>query len=371
MTFFSLTLKNLARRRFRTALTISALATAVAAVVALLAVADGFTDSFAKIYQSHRVDLVVSRTGTADRLSSTVEETFVDEIAQAAGVQSAAGVLLETLSLEDQQIYGIPAMGMLTETWLMDDYEFDQRLDQPPTAAIYLGENLAERAGLSTGDPVNLFGDPFTVAGVFRSTSVWESGSMILPLGQLQNLAGRDGSVTYVNVRLHPDADGEAAIGAIESIDPKLTALATQEFVDTDTRLRLAGAMAWMTSVIAILVGSIGTLNTMMTSVIERTGEIGLLRATGWPASKIVRLILAESTLLAAASVLLGTAGAVVLLQMVAANPAAAGLIAPAVTPAVLIRGAAIGLLIGWFGALLPAFRAARMQPAEALRQIA
>ncbi len=290
--------------------------------------------------------------------------------AKPKGSRPLPGYLLETLSLEDRQIYGIPAMGMLSDSWLMDDYEFDSEIANPPAASIYLGENLAQRAGLTTGDPVDLFDEPFTVAGVFRSSSVWESGSMILPLGQLQTLAGRESSVTYVNVRLQPDADDKLTIAAIQAIDPKLTALATQEFVDTDTRLRLAGAMAWMTSVIAILVGSIGTLNTMMTSVMERTGEIGLLRATGWPAIKVVRLILGESTLLAIASVILGTAGAAILLHFVSANPAASGLISPSMSASVLIRGAVIGLLIGWFGALLPAARAARMQPAEALRQI-
>ena len=54
-------------------------------------------------------------------------------------------------------------------------------------------------------------------------------------------------------------------------MDAKLHALTTEEFVETDTRMQLATAMAWMTSMIALVIGAIGTLNTMMTSVLERT----------------------------------------------------------------------------------------------------
>ena len=77
-----------------------------------------------------------------------------------------------------------------------------------------------------------------------------------------------------------------------------LGALTTEQFVDNDNGIKLAGAMAWMTSAIALVIGAIGMLNTMIMSVLERTQEIGILRAIGWRKLRVMRMILGESFVL-------------------------------------------------------------------------
>jgi putative ABC transport system permease protein len=376
LTYFGFVLKSLWRRPLRTALTLMALATAIGSVMALSGVAEGFTESFRGVYESHRVDVVVSRQGSADRLSSSLEETYVSQVTEVEGVASAAGVLLETLSAEDQQVYGIPAMGMRTESWLFEDYEMqsaDALASETPevNGQVYLGENLAGRLDCQPGAILNLFDEPFLVAGVFQSGSVWENGSMIVPLDQLQSLTGREGQITYINVVLDESvqaADVVQVVDRITAVDAKLLPLATDEFVRSDTRMQLAGAMAWMTSTIALLVGAIGTLNTMMTSVLERTGEIGILRAIGWPAKRIAGVILCESVMLALMASVLGGLGASLLLQVLANSEATNGLLQPTIGTGVWMRGLVVGLGIGILGASLPVWRASQMRPADALR---
>ncbi|MFG0268235.1 MAG: ABC transporter permease [Rhodopirellula sp. JB055] len=376
MTYFGFVLKSLWRRPLRTALTLMALATAIGSVMALSGVAEGFTESFRGVYESHRVDVVVSRQGSADRLSSSLEETYVPQVTAVEGVASAAGVLLETLSAEDQQVYGIPAMGMRTESWLFEDYEMrsaDALTSETfeVNGQVYLGENLAGRLDCLPGSILNLFDEPFLVAGVFQSGSVWENGSMIVPLAQLQELTGREGQITYINVVLEESVqavDVGQVVDRIKAVDVKLLPLATDEFVRSDTRMQLAGAMAWMTSTIALLVGAIGTLNTMMTSVLERTGEIGILRAIGWPAKRIAGVILCESVMLALMASALGGLGASVLLQVLANSEATGGLLQPTIGTGVWVRGLVVGLGIGVLGASLPVWRASQMRPADALR---
>jgi|TARA_R110002072_G_scaffold3994_7_gene28356 putative ABC transport system permease protein len=376
LSYFGFVLKGLWRRPLRTGLTLMALATAIGSVMALSGVAEGFTESFRGVYESHRVDVVVSRQGSADRLSSSLEESYVAEVAQVEGVSDAAGVLLETLSAEDQQVYGIPAMGMRTDSWLFTDYEM--RAADPGLAEnaetigqVYLGENLAGRLDCEPGAILNLFDEPFLVAGVFQSGSVWENGSMIVPLKQLQELAGRDGQITYINVVLDESIEAaqvDSVVKRITAVDAKLLPLATDEFVRSDTRMQLAGAMAWMTSTIALLVGAIGTLNTMMTSVLERTGEIGILRAIGWPAKRIAGVILCESVMLALLASVLGGIGASLLLNVLANSEATGGLLQPTIATSVWVRGMAVGLGIGILGASLPIWRASQMRPTDALR---
>ena len=374
MRFSSLILKNLTRRRFRTLLTLSALATAIAAVIALLGIARGFTKSFAEVYSAHGIDIVVSRQGSADRLSSSVDLGFAQRIEGLSAVDRVAGVLLETLSFEEQSVYGVPSMGIAPDSWLLKDFRLragdSLPADEPKT--LLLGVHLADRMQLKPGDSVNLFEEKYRVAGIFESTSTWENGSMILPLAQLQLLTDRASQVTYINVVLRrPVTATEASrtLSAIEDLDPKLLPLATDDFVKTDTRMQLAGAMAWMTSAVAVFIGAIGTLNTMMTSVLERTREIGILRAIGWPRRRIVTMILAESCAIAFLASLLGAFVAVIGTWALAQTPAARGILSPSIDFSILLQGTALALTIGLLGAILPAFRAARLQPTEAFRE--
>lgn len=382
MRFTSLIWKNIARRPLRTCLTLFALASAIAAVVTLLGIASSFQRSFADVYRSHAVDVVVSRQGAADRLSSSIDEDLANRIGEVDGVQRSSPVLLETLSLEDEGVYGIPAMGMRDDSWLMDDFQWtedrskgDRATPRSPDAAenrLYLGANLAARLGLAPGAMVQLFDDPFRVANVFTSRSTWENGSMIVPLGLLQELTGREGQVTYVNVVMGDDLGSRQVNGIIEGIrevDAKLLPLATEEFVTTDTRMQIASAMAWMTSMVAILIGAIGTLNTMMTSVVERTGEIGILRAIGWPRGRVIRMILGESCLLAVLASVLGVVFAMGLTWALGQSPAVRGILETSLGLDAIGQGLCVGLAIGLLGAILPAWRAAQMMPVDALSQ--
>ena len=382
MRFSSLVIKNLTRRPLRTGLTLLALVTAVASVVSLRGIAKGFTDSFAGVYQSHAVDVVVSRQGTADRLSSSVGQDAIAKIESLPGVQRAAGVLLETLSLEDQQIFGVPTMGIAADSWLREDFRWRQRSQTESSGAgsqthalnrrrLSLGIHLAERAGLKVGQEVMIFEEPYVVAGIFESGSVWENGSMIMPLTQLQSLSDRTDQVTYINVVLDPSTDSQAAskvLNAIGDLDARLHAMMTDEFVGTDTRMQLASAMAWMTSLIALVIGAIGTLNTMMTSVLERTREIGVLRAVGWSRSRVIGMIVSESTLLAVVASLLGCGVAWLATGAMSRHPAVRGVLVPSIDAATIFEGTVLAVLIGLLGAILPARRAASIMPTEALR---
>ena len=373
MRFSSLVLKNLTRRPLRTALTLLALTMAVASVVSLRGIAKGFTESFSGVYQSHSVDVVVSRQGTADRLSSSVAEAAIAQIESLAGVEKSAGVLLETLSLEDEQVFGIPTMGIAADSWLRQDYRWRDQLTSPltPEKRLSLGIHLADRTGLAVGDKTMIFEEPFVVSGIFESESVWENGSMVMPLEQLQSLSDRNGQVTYINVVLNKGMgvdQAKSVLSEIQQIDNRLHPMATAEFVGTDTRMQLASAMALMTSIIALTIGAIGTLNTMMTSVLERTREIGVLRAVGWPRRRVIGMIVLESIVLALVASLLGCILAIFGTDAMSRHPAVRGVLVPTIDFATVIEGTLLALLIGLIGAILPARRAASVMPTEALR---
>ena len=118
---------------------------------------------------------------------------------------------------------------------------------------------------------------------------------------------------------------------------------------------------------IAIAIGVLGVLNTMMMSVSERTREIGMLRALGWPRSLIARLIVIEGLLLSILGgllgLLLGWAGAQLL-----ATYWQDGALEAVYKPSTFALGMGVALFVGVVAALYPAWRAANLRPVEALR---
>jgi putative ABC transport system permease protein len=126
--------------------------------------------------------------------------------------------------------------------------------------------------------------------------------------------------------------------------------------------------MAWATTAVALILGSIGLLNTMVMAVFERTNEVGLLRALGWRRRRVLTLILGEAMVLGLLGALVGTALAYLGVRALLLDRTSQGFIDPNLPPAVVGIGLAMGLGLSLLGGLYPALRAAMLDPTEALR---
>ncbi len=380
MHFLGFILKNLLRRKFRSALTVGGVAVAIAAVVALVGIARGFETSLVELYQTRGVDLVVLRAGSTERLASSLPEKVGDEIRGISGVRSVSPGLMDMVSFEKGQLIGVPLQGWAPGSPLFDDLHVieGRLLGASDRHAVMLGTVLAKNLGKHAGDRLEVEGQDFEVVGIYQSFSVYENGSAVVLLADLQQLMDRPGQVTgfQVVVEEGPDhaAEVERVRRAIEALTDargrsyRLSAMPVQDYVKNTTQIRMGQAVAWLTSMIALVIGAIGVLNTMIMSVFERTREIGILRAVGWRPWRVVRLVLYESLLLSLVGAALGIGGAVLLVRVFSGMPAVAGLVRPDVAPAVLLQGLVIALAVGLIGGAYPALRGARLLPTEALR---
>jgi putative ABC transport system permease protein len=114
----------------------------------------------------------------------------------------------------------------------------------------------------------------------------------------------------------------------------------------------------------------LGVANTLLMSVNERISEIGILRAVGWCSSQILTTIVIEGVLLATIGGIVGVALGVLDIYIVASLPLSSGLLDPRVTTSLLMQAMVLAILVGAVGALLPARRAIKISPAEAMRRI-
>ena len=236
---------------------------------------------------------------------------------------------------------------------------------------LILGKVLAANTGKNAGDTLTIYGERFTVVGVFDSHTVFENGSIFMPLRELQRLMDTR-MVTAFSIGLdHPGNAAEAGQveRAIAALDPSLAAYTAANFVDSIDEIKLARSAAWAISAIAILIGAIGMANTMIMSVAERVREIGTLRAIGWTKRRVMSIIFCESLLLSLGGAALGTLAAIGLTRFLSGFPLTSGVIQGQIAPAIMLEGVLVAILVGISGAAYPAFWGASMSPTEAMRR--
>lgn len=380
MRFADLIWKNLRRRPARSLLTASGVMIATAAVMSLLSVAASLENRNAEVYRSRGVDVVVIRAGVTERLTSNLSEALEQRLAALPGVAQVAPALTDMVLFRGEGIVGVPLCGWRHGSFLFDLLEIAEGrlLADADMRGVMLGSVLAENLAKHAGDAMEIEGEAFHVVGVYRSASVWENGSCIVRLPDLQELMDRQGQVTEFMIRVQPAA--AAASGGVEALCQQieqltgesgarlgLSAMPTDEHVSSTARIALVHALAWITSAIALAIGSIGMLNTMMMTVLERTQEIGTLRAIGWRRPRIMRLILGESLALAALGAVAGTLVSWLALAALRQMPDVRGTILPELTGLAVAAGVAVTFLFGVFGGSYPAYRGANLLPAEAI----
>ncbi len=380
MYFWTLAFKNLQRRKLRTILTCLGIAVAIGAVVALVGIAKGFEKGFVEVFEARGIDLIVVEGGITEQLTSSLDQKVADRIRSLAGVKEVACMLLEVLVFEKENLLGVMVQGWEPDSFLFRDVRIiaGRGLLVNDQAKAMLGALLAKNMKKTIGDTFEIDNESFEIVGIFDSFNVFENGSVVVPLPELQRVMMRPGQVTAMAVTLVDAANKQQVIKAtsqqIESFTNdagkpmRLSALPAQDYVNSTLQIRMAQAMAWVTSTIALLIGIIGMLNTMMTSVMERTKEIGILRALGWRKTRVMHMILSESVLQSLLGAGVGILAAIMLIKGLSQSRSVNGFIQGDLSWIVLSQGVIVALAMGMMGGLYPAWYASRMTPTEAIR---
>lgn len=381
MRFAELVRKNVVRRKLRSALTACGVAVAIATVVTLVGVSQGFRRSATESFRSHGVDMVVVRAGAIQRTASSLSEQLRRRLARLEGVADVIPSLTDRVSLGKGGPLGIAVHGWPADSnvWNTLKITSGHRPTEHDRGTVLIGSQLARNLDKKMGDKVEIELTEFRVIGVYQSSNVMEDSAAILLLPDLQNLMDREGQVSEFLIVLDKDLPGRRQ--AIDDLQRRvealtdqrgqplgLAALPTEQYVSRNLEIRLAGDMSWATSTIALVIGSIGVLNTMLMSVMERTQEIGVLRALGWRRSRIMRLIVYESCVVCLAGALLGILLSLALVSSLSRLPSAQGLVRSDTSPSVIATGFGMAVAMGIIGAIYPAWHGAGLQPTEALR---
>ncbi|MCQ4166537.1 ABC transporter permease [Tahibacter harae] len=229
--------------------------------------------------------------------------------------------------------------------------------------------------GAAIGNVVRMRGSEWTVVGIFESGDAYES-ELWVDVGTAQTSFGRNGFSSVLAQLDGPDALDK--IKAALAADPRLASDVTTQREYLGAQTKQFRAMIQTLGVFLVIVMGLGAifaaLNTMYAAVAARAREIATLRAIGFGSLPVLVSVMAEALLLSLVGGLIGAAIAYVLFNNVSLSTLGANftqvVFAFKVTPALVLYGVIISLVIGLFGGLLPAARAARMPITTALREL-
>ncbi|MEM0231211.1 MAG: ABC transporter permease [Candidatus Woesearchaeota archaeon] len=397
---FRIVLNYISKRKIRSFLTIIGIFIGISAVVTLISLGQGLTNAvnaqFSKLGSNR---LTISPAGAAgiSMLRTTVKLTDKDleRAMSVQGVEYAIGVYITSKQIsfgkESIQAY---VRGISTDEKTIRYaeqsglYEIEKGRDFKPgdKYKIIIGSGIAEKAfskKVRVGDIVTIDNIPFEVIGIQKTAGSGIFDYVLrMPLDVARALDNKEDELSSISVIVKSNSDINSVEERLkdtlrrernekkgeESFSVQSTRNIINSFLDI---LKIVQALLVGIAAISLLVGAVGITNTMYTSVLERTRDIGVMKAIGAKESEIMAIFILEAGLLGLVGgiigVVLGTAASYTI-GFVATDIFKVSILKISINPPLLVMLLIFSFAIGAFAGFLPARQAAKLQPAEALR---
>jgi len=366
-------LKNLLRRKIRTLLTVIGIGMGVAAIIALGALANALESGYGNMLRGSKADLILSQPNTFDISYSTVDEQLGTQLAAAPEVAQVSGMLQGFSQTEGEPfffVFGHPedsfVLGrfQIVDGVSLNSHEAQKARGKP----VLLGSAASEILDLSVGDTLRLTSSVFRVVGIYQTGDAFEDGGALLTLEDAQELLGRPRQVSIFYIRLKDPSLRQRFMNRMERLWPDLTLSGVQEFADNQAMSDMLRGFVWVIGGLAIIIGGVGMMNAQLMSVMERTREIGVLRAVGWSSRRVLWMIMAEALTVSLLGGLFGLGLGWGMILALSRSSVVVGINTANIESNLIWQAFIVVMTLGLIGGLYPAWRASRMQPVEALR---
>jgi putative ABC transport system permease protein len=371
MNLFTLALRNLRKRPVRTGLCVLGIAVAVGVALALRALARSVQEGARAGLDEIGGDLIVTPKNASSLFSGFIPDAALDRIRTVPGVTQMSGALVALAPSGDSG-------SVLTFGWPQDSFLWTKvplQAGRVPAASesrvAVLGDTAAAALGKKIDDDVDLFGQAFKVIGIAGYASSINRGTVLVPLADLQDVSYRPRQVTIAHVGVTGPGDRSDLARIRDAIQASgnVVAAPAAEVLDHDRNFIVLELLSLAAALLAAVMSGLNVVTALAMATQERTREIGIFSAIGWSGGRIMESIVIEGVMLWAIGCALGVALSFAAAYAKPYIPVIGRLIAfrPGIALIIPVVGAA--LVLSLLGALLPAWRAARLLPAEALRR--
>lgn len=385
MKLIGISARNIRRKKGKAAFLVFGLAIGVATVVAIISITTAMRTEIAKKLDEYGANIVI------------VPES--DDLTVSYGGFTVAGMSLEERELDDNavelirtiknrenlnvvapKLFGVVAVGnsravvagvdFPAELKLKRWWELDGTKPAGPDEVI-MGSRVAAKLGKKPGDPLEMKGRTFRVAAVLQETGGSEDSLIMAGLPEVQAMLGKPKSLSMIEVSAYClTCPIEEITSQIRSVLPgaKVTAL-KQAAKAREENLTRFNNFAYSVAAIVLIIGALVVGVTMMGSVTERVREIGVFRAVGYRRSHITAIFLTEAGLLGVGGGLLGY-GLGFLATTLFGQAIAQMQVRVGINPWIVAGSGVLSGVLALLASLYPAWRAANLDPVEALRSI-
>ena len=373
---WSLAFKNLKRRKARTSLTVLGITVVVALSLLFLSVGYSTENKVIPSFQKLGIDLVVLQQTALAAPYSIINESVASEIAAYPEVAAVYPYIIQVLPITTRSSSQTAVINALLPSHVVKFYSVQavegSYITDSTNDSIAVGTEAARVLGLHAGDNITIGYSPNThslrVAGVFTTFGTVDDYdiNMALPLAQV--LFGKVGKISAVILKLHDRSTIDAVRTRIVAAHPDLVVKTEDQYVGAFSGpIQVLQGNLELVSAIAVAAGVSGVLNTMLMAVIERRREIGIMRAVGVGTRSVLVTVVEESLVLGTIGGVLGSLLGVSATRLLTV-PSLIGITITLDVPWwLLVEAFLIAQVTALLGGLYPAFRAARLNVAEAV----
>jgi len=399
--YIKLSLLNIKHRKLRSWLTLIGIFIGVMAVVALISISVGMQDAIKSEFEEIGATRIIIAPGgyffgpgSTGLTSATFDASDFNAVKKVRGVEIAVPILSRNAKIEfkgqtvtDFIIGGPTDPETLKVTSKLGVFKAKKgrSIETGDTYAVVVSYNLAYntfKKDIKVGSTVNINGHDFKVIGILPEGLPMHTGTNRIPLSIAREIFDEPKEISNIFVFVK---EGFQPKDVAEDIKKKLRnerdvkegeedfyVETAQQVIDTFSQvLAVVQAVLIGIAAISLLVGALGIMNTMFTSVTERTKEIGIMKSIGASNNSIALLFMVESGVLGLLGGLLSILAGYVIskaVEILAIKLADITLV-PGFSLTLVLSALAFSFMIGMLSGLLPAIKAAKLQPVEALRK--
>jgi putative ABC transport system permease protein len=309
-----------------------------------------------------------------------VEMSKIPEIEKVPGVKAVSAIVMT--QLKSMQGFSYPQLMIgyqpVAGTSYFQDIKISggRELQPGDSGKVVLGATLAKDMNARVGKTVTLKGRPFEVVGIMDTTLGLTDGSAFIPFQDVMNLfqaenpyVKTEGIAQALAAFPKPGVDAEAlAVQISKSVTGIKTTSPKQSEKQLSNISTIFSAIILGVAFIALFVGGLSVINTMIMSVSERRREIGLKKAIGAPVGTILREYLGEAAMIGLLAGLVGMLLGLLVISILNGATAHDEVVIFTVTATVVAGPVIFGTVLATLAGLFPALRAARLNPVDALK---
>jgi putative ABC transport system permease protein len=389
--YLRISLRSLSQRKLRSALTILAIVIGIAAVVGLVTLSQSLQKSIEKQFEVFGADKLMIMPATPNGQPNLYTGLNIDDleaVERVAEVQDVIPYLMKTDTMtyrgETKRVAYLLGMPSDSAEILIDSYGVEPETGSFFTTDGYhivLGPLIARdyfKKDIPVNGKVEINGRDFEVSAILKPIGSPQDDSQVyMPLATMRELYSDKTSVSMIQATVKAGLDIDEAAQKVEiemakERDEEEFDVYTSEQLISQLGSVLAIVQGILVSIAAIslLVGGIGIANVMYTSVLQRTREIGIMKAVGARNSSILLIFVIEAGIIGLFGGIVGVVLGILLAQLVGAIAASAGwtVLEIFLDPWTLAGGLVFSVAIGVFSGVMPANQAASLKPIDALR---